>query len=368
MKKLKLNLFLGTTLSLMMLTSCSSSSSDTASAPAVVTPTSPTIATTPSVTTPSVTTPNVVTPDVTSAATTVMVRGTTEVELVVLTGPTGLGAASLLIDNMDDATANPYNVSVLSDNNEVVAMLASGEADIAALSTSVAANLYNKTEGISVLAVNTLGVLYLVEKGDVYVSNIEELAGQTIWATGQGANPEYILNKLLTEAGMIDQVTVEWMSSAEVSAKMASEENGICMLPVPASTALLLSDDSYREAVDMTVEWERLVGSVLPMGCMVVRNEFLAEYPNVVSDFMEDYRISMGRMKEYTETYARYAVETGIVPSLEIAMEALPKANLAYETHDDMQQMLESYYQVMFEADPDSIGGAMPYDDFYYYG
>lgn len=46
--------------------------------------------------------------------------------------------------------------------------------DVAAIATNVAANLYTKSDGaIQVLAVNTLGVLYILEKGDA----------STLWLT-----------------------------------------------------------------------------------------------------------------------------------------------------------------------------------------
>lgn len=371
----KLNAFLGVTMSLLMLTSCSKSSSSD-STPAVVVPTSPSISSTPNtnnnvvppVTPVTPVTPDATTPDVTSSASVQMVRSDIPVGFVAMTGPTGMGAASMLDDNNTDSTANPYVVSVVSSNDQVAAMLASGETDIACMSTTVAATLYNRMGDVSVLAVNTLGVLYLMEKGDVSVSTIEELAGQTIWATGQGSNPEYILNKLLAQAGVAGEVTVEWMTSEEVSAKMASEENGICMLPVPASTALLLSDESIREAVDVSTEWERLVGASLPMGCVVVRNEYLEENPTGVENFMRDYEISIERMQKPTEDRIQYVVDGGIVPSYAIAEAALPKANLTYTIDSAMQSMLEEFYLVMFEADPESIGGGMPYDDFYFYG
>lgn len=295
-------------------------------------------------------------------------RGDVEVNLVMLTGPTGMGAAKLIEDNLTDATLNPYEVTMLPDNNQAVAMLSNGEADIAALSTSVASTLYHKTNDISVLAINTLGVLYLLEKGDRSVGSIEELKGKTIWATGQGANPEYILEKLMTSAGLDPEtdVTVEWMTAEEVQAKMISEEGGIAMLPVPASTALTLQDSSIKQVVDLSAEWKRLVNSGLPMGCVVARNDFIEENPDAVARFLKDYEDSITYMQSGNADCPQLVVDAGISPSLAVAEAALPDSSLTFVTGASMHALLQAYYVIMFQGNPDSIGGGQPYDDFYY--
>lgn len=294
-------------------------------------------------------------------------RGDTTVNLVMLTGPTGMGAAKLIADNLEDATRIPYEVTMLPDNNQAVAMLTSGEADIAALSTSVAATLYNKASNISVVAVNTLGVLYLLEKGGETVLSIEELEGKTLWATGQGANPEYILEKLLTSAGVDpESVNVEWLTAEEVQAKMLTEEEGIAMLPVPASTALLLQDDSIKQTVNLNTEWTRLVGSGLPMGCVVARNDFIEENPETLALFLADYEASIDYMTSDNQDTPQLVVDAEISPSLPVATLALPDASLTFISGTQMHTLLQAYYVIMFQANPDSIGGGQPYDDFYY--
>lgn len=358
--------FWGYALALLLLTSCGqSNTTTTTSTPA---PSDNTSSPSQADTTPP-TTDNTDKDDTSSLDN--FLRGEVDVNLVMLTGPTGMGAAKLIADNEAGQTLNPYNVTMLSANDQAVAMLTSGEADIVALSTSVAATLYNKTSDISMLAVNTLGVLYILEKGndteDALVS-VEDLRGKTIWTTGQGANPEYILHKLLTQAGLDPEtdVTIEWMTAEEVSAKMISAESGVAMLPVPASTALCLKDDTVVEAIDLSSEWDRLVGSSLPMGCVVVRNEFLNAHPDVVASFLVDYEMSILYMLEEGDDQAQLVADAEITPSVAVAEEALPKANLTFVTGSDMQAMLRSYYVVLYQANTDSIGGGQPYDDFYF--
>ena len=177
------------------------------------------------------------------------------VRFAVLNGPTGVGAAKLMADSDAGTTANSYNVEVFTANDQVAAGLTNGEIDIAAVASNVAANLYNKTDGgIQMLAVSGLGVLYILENGDT-VHSMADLAGRTIYATGQGANPEYVLNYLLTENGVDPaDVDIQWKTGDEITTLMVSGEADLCMLPVPAATAVQLKNADVREALDLSVE------------------------------------------------------------------------------------------------------------------
>ncbi len=289
--------------------------------------------------------------------------------LTMLTGPTGMGAAKLITDAQAGTTQNQYEVEILEGNDQVAALLTSGETDIAALSTSVAATLANKGVPLTLLAVNTQGVLYLLEKGET-LTTLEDLAGKTIYATGQGANPEYILTALLENAGLIpgETVTIQWLTAEEVAAKMITEEEGIAMLPVPATTALMLKDEGIRQALDLNHLWSQQFSPVLPMGCVVVHTDFLEEQPQAVATFLEEYEASILYMQEEGGDQAQLIADLGIVPSVEVAAAALPSSNITYYAGRGMKADLELYFTKLFQANPDSIGGGMPYDDFFYLG
>ena len=292
--------------------------------------------------------------------------------LIVLSGPTGVGAAKLLADDAGSATP-AYEATVVAANDQVTTALIGPNptADIAAVATNVAANLVSKTDGgIQVLAVNTLGVLYILEKGNS-VQSMADLRGKTLYATGQGANPEYALNYLLTQ-NEIDpaQVDIQWLTPQEVSAKMASSEEGICMLPVPAATALMVQDTGVRQALSLSDEWEKLDQGVLPMGCVVARTEFIQENPMLIDALLDLYGDSITFMTEEGNAAdgAALVAKYGIAPNEQVAQAAIPQCNLTFLTGQEMRAALEGYYAVLFRTDPASIGGGMPYDAFYYGG
>lgn len=297
-----------------------------------------------------------------------------DVRLAVLSGPTGIGAAKLLSGSDNGDTVNHYTYTVASDNNEVVAGLtaADGEYDIAMVASNVAANLYNKTEGdVKILALGTQGVLHILEGSNgTAIQSMKDLKGKTIYATGQGANPEYILRHLLTENGLDPDKDVEivFADATEISAKLISGEIETAMLPVPAATAAIAqSKGSVRDAIDLTTAWNDLDnGSQLIMSAVVARADFLAEHPQAVDAFLEEYEASVTYVKENPEEAGQLVADLGIAPSAAIAQKAIPQCNLVFLSGKDMKPAISGYYEVLYSIDPTAVGGTLPDDDIYY--
>ncbi len=293
------------------------------------------------------------------------------INVAVLAGPTGMGAAKLITDSKDGKTELEYNVTVDTNPSGVAASVINGDYDIAALPTNLAASLYNKTSGkVLCAAVNTGGVLYVLENGDT-IHSIEDLRGKTIYSTGQASTPEYVLNYILRKNGLEPgtDVTVEYLSEhSELAAKIISGEITLGVLPEPnVTTTLTKGPDGLRTALNLTSEWKTVAGdeSSLLQGCVAVRADFAEEYPEVMEKFLEEYRASV----EYITTAddaADIIADCGIVPSAAIAKKALPNCNIMYLAGDEMKPQLSGFLSVLFEADPTSVGGKLPADDFYY--
>lgn len=302
------------------------------------------------------------------------------VHLGLLSGPTGMGAAKMLADN-DEAYAQVeagtyeggtllhYEVTLGSDPaNDIVPRLTNGELDIAAIPTNLAATLYNRTNGgIKLLALNTLGVLHILENGDT-VNSLADLEGRTLYATGQGSNPEYVLNYLL-EANGLDpaaDVDIQWLASEELTARMASGDIDLCMLPVPAATTVMMQNSDVRDAIDLNDAWtESGAQGTFTMGCLVARTEWLEDNSELVPGILEEYAASIDYANSNPEEAAALIEQYGIVPKAAVAQAAIPQANMVCVTGEDMKGIAD-YYQVLFDADPTSIGGAIPGEDFYY--
>ena len=307
-------------------------------------------------------------------------EGFTLPKLMVLSGPTGVGAAKLMADQEyarengatpDGGPCILESAEVVTDNTEVASALTNGDADIAAIATNAAANLSAKTDGgIQVLAVNTLGVLYILEKGST-VQTMADLAGKTLYCPSntKGGNPEHILNHLLEKNGVSpSDVDIQWLTPQEITAKLTSSDAGICMLPVPAATDLMIQDSGVRQALSLSEEWENLGEGPLPMGCIVARTQYIEENPEGVEAFLNAYEESIAYMSnpDNLTDAAELVAQFGITPNAKVAEMAIPQCNLTYVTGKEMHTMLEDYYSILFQTAPDSIGGGLPYDSFYY--
>lgn len=298
-----------------------------------------------------------------------------EVDVAMLKGPTGLGAAKLMEDDGMNRLSgeNLYGFLPCAEPTEAVALLTKGEADIAALPTNMASILYHKLDGgIQLLALNTYGVLYILENGES-IQSMADLEGKTLHAYGQGANPEFVLNYLLKQNEVDPEtVDIQWHASTdEVTALMASGQAEACMLPVPAATAVLMQNEDVRQALDLTEEWDNAGGDgVLTMGCVVVRTEFAKEHPQAVETFLTEYEASIRYMTDPANLSeaADLAEKQGIVPKAAVAGKAISAANLCFVTGDDMMAGIQGYYRVLYQADPASIGGSIPDGAFYYRG
>ena len=292
-----------------------------------------------------------------------------EVNLYVLSGPTGIGAMNLWAAADAGETENTYHITMSGANDEVVAAISKGEADIAAVATNMAAALYNKTEGgVTVLAVNTLGVLSLLGNGQE-AATIADLAGKTIYAPGQGANPEYILRYVLSGNGLDPDrdVTIQFVGEgSELLTVWQRDPDAVILAPQPVATSILMQNENAATLFDMTEEWNKISGNQLMMGCVIVRSAFLQENPGAVELFLQEYAASIEKAQTDVEGTAALCEQYGLIPKAALAQKAIPSCGLTFVTGAEMKTDLSAYLQVMYDADPKSVGGALPGDDFYY--
>lgn len=297
-----------------------------------------------------------------------------DVNVMALKGPTAMG----MVEFMNEAdsgtiTDNNYHFNITAATDEVSAALAQGTTDIAAVPANLASVLYNNTEGgVQVLAINTLGVLYIVESGDT-VHSVEDLRGKTIYASGKGNTPEAALNYVLTQNGIDPSadVTIEWKSEqAECLSALMAEENAIAMLPQPFVTTAQAQSESLRVALDLTEEWDALQAdsetpSTLVTGVVVARTEFVEEHPEAISNFLDYYQQSVEYVNANVEDAAQLVGQYDIVTA-EVAQKALPECNIVFIEGAEMKEKLSGYLSVLFEQNPQSVGGALPDDAFYF--
>ena len=298
----------------------------------------------------------------------------TDVNVAALKGPTAMGMVKLMDDSDNgDTGANNYHFTISASPDEITPQIVQGNIDIAAVPANLASVLYNK-EGVdvSVLAVNTLGVLYIVENGDS-VQSVADLKGKTIYASGKGATPEYALNYMLTANGIDPEkdVTIEFKSEhSECVAALAANENAVAMLPQPFVTVAMTQNENIHVALDLTEEWEKASGegaekATLITGVVIARNDFIAEHKDAVDTFLQQYEASVNYVNSNVEDAAVLVGNYDIVAE-PVAKKAIPECNITFISGKEMKEKLGSYLGILYEQNPAAVGGALPNDDFYY--
>lgn len=292
----------------------------------------------------------------------------TDFNIGALKGPTALGMLKLMEDAEAQETKHNYSFTLAGAPDEISGKLISGELDIAAVPANLAAVLYQKTEGkIKMLAVNTLGVLYVLEKGDS-IESIGDLAGKTIYATGLGSTPEYALNYILRAHNLEPGVDVEVIyksEHAEVATLMAEGKVDIAMLPQPFVTTVI-NKGIARVALDLTEEWQAVSteGSNLVMGALAVRQSFYEENEAAIKEFLQEYEASVNFTNDNVEEAAALSGKFDVIAEA-VAKTAIPACNIVYFDGEEMETMAQAFFEVLFAADPKSVGGALPDTEFY---
>ncbi len=294
----------------------------------------------------------------------------TQIRVLALKGPTGIGMAKMMDDAKLDGNKK-YIFTVAGQPTEATAAIVGNKVDIAAVPTNLAATLYNKTEkGVKILAVNTLGSLYVLENGNE-INSITDLRGRTVYATGQGANPEYVLNYLLEKNGLKvgEDVKVEFKAEhSELASLMASGECVLGMLPEPNVSSAMAQNPDLRIALNLNEEWNKVADedSKLTMGCVIVSGKFLEENPKLVKQFMKDLETSINYAVDNPKETGTLCETYGIVPKAALATKAIPNCNLTFITGKKMKKSIDGYLSLLFNSNAMSVGGQLPSEEFYF--
>ncbi|KYH28368.1 MULTISPECIES: ABC transporter substrate-binding protein [Clostridium] len=289
-----------------------------------------------------------------------------KIKIAVLKGPTGMGIVKLMEENKDK-----YDISLYDSPDQIVSKIVNGDVDGAAIASNLAPILYNKTNGeVQLVGVNTLGVLHIVENGNT-IKNVEDLKGKTIYISGKGATPEFVLNYILEKNGLDPNkdVKIEFKGQhADVASLLASKEASIAVLPEPFVTTTQMKDKDLRVAVDLTKEWEKVSNnkSQLIMGAMVFRKDFLDKRESEINEFLTKYKESVDFVNNNAAEAGKLMEKNGIIAKAKVAEMAIPKCNIVLIKAQDAKKSLNEFYTVLKNSDPKSIGGKLPDENFYY--
>ena len=293
----------------------------------------------------------------------------TTIRVATLKGPTGMGMVELMEADELGKAANDYTFLIMDSPDNLVGKIVSGDVDVAALPTNLALVLYNKTQGaLQLAAVNTLGVLSVLENGNS-IETVADLKGKTVYTSGKGATPDYILQFILKENGLKEgDVAINYnLQHTELATSMAAGDVEVGLLPQPHVTTAMMKNNNLRVALDITEEWSKVANNnKLGMGAIVVRKDFVEKNKNSFDAFLQEYVKSVNFVNQQTDEAAKLMTKYQILPNEAIAKKAIPKSNIVFIDAREAKLFLQGFYEILFEANPKSVGGKLADDEFYY--
>lgn len=290
----------------------------------------------------------------------------TTVNLAVMAGPTGFGSAGLTKNDGKVSDTLTVNTKVYSSPTEVIAQIAKGTEDIAALPSNLAAVLYNKGMNIKLAAVIGNGMLSVVSST---VQDPKDLVGEQIYIPGGPAStPNQLAKLIINNNGLTeDDLTLEYgvTSSAQLSQLLIAEKAKTALLPEPFVTMVLSKNSNVKKIYDAQDGYKVATGmDNYPMTVLVVQDKFATENPEALAEFLSAYKDSVAYVVS-NPTEAGQLIEGIGIMNAAMATPAIPNCNLTYVSAHDAMDEINGYYQMLFNFNPASIGGSLVPAEFY---
>lgn len=291
-----------------------------------------------------------------------------DVMIAGLKGPTSMGMIKLFDEKALNSDAYAVEYMAESAPEALVGKIINGDVQIAAVPTNLASVLYNKTEGaVQFLALNTLGVIHVVGSADI--SSLEDLKGQTLYVSGQGATPDYAINYILEKSGLRDDIEIQFFPDhASLAQAVIAGDAPAAVLPQPFVTQVVMKAENVNLLVDLNDAWNEATDNAgdLTMGCLLVNKEFAENNKEFISEFMSKYEESVNWVNENPAEAGVLIESNGILPNAKLAEAAIPKCAIVFRPAQEAKDEINTFLEVLMNFNPSSIGGKLPDEDFFY--
>jgi NitT/TauT family transport system substrate-binding protein len=177
---------------------------------------------------------------------------------------------------------------------------------------------------------------------------------------------------LLERAGLQPGVDVNlnysFPSHVELANVVRAERAELGVLSEPMASMVLDQNPNLVQALDLQAAWDSLHHHQvsLPQTAVMIRDEFAAQNPELVAHLEESLRSSIDWVRNHPAEAGQLVARFGILPDARVAAASIPRCNFGFQTAMEVKPDLQSFYALMAGLNPDSIGGSLPDDEFYY--
>ena len=285
-----------------------------------------------------------------------------------LKGPTSIGMIKMIDEKA--LKSDKYNVEYIQESapDSLTGKIINGDIQISSVPINLASVLYNKTQGkVQLLAVNTIGNLYIVGTEDI--SSVSQLEGKTLGMSAKGSTPDFAMNYILKQAGLEGKTELNYaLDHATLAQSVIAEDTRVALLPQPFVTQTTLKNPNVKMLIDLNEAWNDATGgkSELFTGCIIINKEFAENNPEFVDEFLKQYENSVNWVLKNQKEASVLTAKHEIMPDAVLVEKALPYCGITFRKAAEAKESLNNFYQILFDSNPASVGGSMPDDEFYF--
>ena len=251
----------------------------------------------------------------------------------------------------------------------IAAKAISGEVDFIIVPTNMGAKLYNKGVPYKMAAITIWGNLYLVSNQNI--NTWQDLKGRRIYLHAQGLSPDVVFRFLLKAHGLNPEkdVKITYLTGPHALAmSFLGGRSRISMMPEPMLSKVMKRKPNTKIVFDLQKAWQQATGAPhtgFPQGSIMIKNSILKNHKDVADRFLNKYKESIAWVNSNPQQAALYAEGIGTGMQASAVQNAIPGCSLRYVPTMAAKKDLETFFQILFEFSPQTIGGRIPDADFY---
>jgi len=303
-----------------------------------------------------------------------------KLEQLIITGPpaaVSFPLVHMVASGALDDLADEVRFTHWRDPDQLRVMALGGQAQVLAMPTNVAANLYNRGTGLRLLNISTWGVLWVVSRDDT-LTTLSDLRGKEIAMPFRADMPDILFQALAREQGLDprNDVKLRYVGSPlDAMQLLIMRRVDHALLAEPAVSMALRRTQSFpvrlvaptlHRSVDLQDEWGRTFKreARVPQAGIAIMGAAL-ENPELADHIQLAYRESLQWCRDHAEECGRLVADHLDMLMPEAVTDAIAVSQLEVIPAVEARDELEFLFKLLMRDSPALVGGALPDDGFY---